>query len=221
MFWTFLLADIIADYPLQTDRLVVAKKHLPGLTFHVAIHVVVMTLLFLPVISIMWPYILAVAIIHFAIDAFKNLLGRYRPQWIIGPYLLDQLLHLISLLLVSMWMARTTTLPIWQVTMPWIAYTIGLLLATHVWYITERILFLRDKELLARINATLWPRMGARLLIFLLIVAGSWVSWVLALPAIVIIAYLYRRHDYPRCWVLFDSGVPLISALIVLLILAI
>jgi hypothetical protein len=221
MFWTFFLADLIADYPLQTDRLVVAKKRLPGLTFHVAIHCTVMTLLFLPVISIAWPYILAVAVFHFAIDAFKNLLGRYRPQWVISSYLLDQLLHIISLVLVSIWMARTTDLPIWHVTTPWIAYVIGLLLATYVWFVTERLLFLHDENLNARINATLWPRMGARLVIFLLIVAGSWLTWLLALSTIVIIAYLYGRINYPRWWVLLDIGVPFVAALIVHLILAV
>jgi hypothetical protein len=71
--------------------------------------------------------------------------------------------------------------------------------------------------------------MGARLVIFLLIVAGSWVSWLLALPAIAIIAFLYSRINYPLLrlrsaqgwWVLLDIGVPAVSVLIVRMILAI
>jgi hypothetical protein len=221
MFWTLLLADLIADYPLQTDRLVVAKKRLPGLALHVAIHWVVMTLLLLPVITIAWPYILATTVIHFIIDAFKNYLGRKRPQWIISTYVLDQVLHVTSLIFIGVWMAQTTKLPIWQVTTPLVPYAIGLLLSTYIWFITERIMFFRDEDQMAKINATMWPRMGVRLVIYLLIVAGSWVSWLLALLAIVILVFLYGRHNYPRLWLLLDISVPFVSALIVYLILAI
>ncbi|NCF65072.1 MAG: DUF3307 domain-containing protein [Chloroflexi bacterium] len=221
MFWTLLLADIIADYPLQSDRLVVAKKRLPGLVIHVAIHWVVMTLLLWSVLAIVWPYILAIVAIHFAIDSFKNYLGRIRPHWVINTYLLDQLLHVTSLVLVSALMAQSTELPVWQITKPWVAYALGLLLATHVWFVTERILYYRNDEQKTKINATMWPRIGVRLVVYLSIVAASLFSWLLALPAIIIIPLLYGRVNYPRWWSLLDIGVPAISALIVRLILAI
>ena len=221
MFWTLLLAHLLGDYPLQTDQLVIAKKHLPGLAFHIGIHWVVMMLLFLPVIGIAWPYILVVAIVHFSIDAFKNFLGRRRPQFVIGSYILDQTLHMSSLLLISAWMAQTTKLPVWPVISPWVIYVIGLLLSTYIWFVSERILVYHSDNRQMSVNSTMWPRMGTRLLLYLLVVAPLSFTWFLALLAIIIIVILYSRYNYPRSWLLIDIGIPVVSALIVRAILLI
>ncbi len=215
MFWTLLLAHLLGDYPLQTDRLVVAKKHLPGLALHVGIHWAVMMLLFIPVIGIAWSYILVVAIFHFGIDAFKNFLSQKRPQWVISPYILDQTLHLSSLLLVSAWMAQTTKLPVWPVISPWVVYVIGLLLSTYVWFVSERILVYHSDNRQMSINSSMWPRMGTRLLLYLLVAAPLSFTWFLALCAIIIIAIFYSRNNYPRRWLLIDIGVPVVIALLV------
>src|SRR4029079_4542500 len=108
-FNTLFLAHLIADYPLQTNWLGQAKRHWPGLTIHVAIHLLVLLVICLPYTGLLWPYLLALAATHFAIDAFKNFLARRRPHWVNGPYLFDQLLHLISILAISYW--ANATLP--------------------------------------------------------------------------------------------------------------
>jgi hypothetical protein len=221
MFWTLLLAHLLADFPLQTDRMVMAKKHLPGLAIHIGIHWVVMMLLFLPVIWIAWPFILVVVMLHFSIDSFKNFLGWKRPQFVIGSYILDQTLHMSSLLLVSYWMAQTTELPVWPVISPWVVYVIGLLLATYIWFVSERILVYRSDNRQMLVNSTMWPRMGTRLLLYLIVVAPLSFSWFLALLAIIIIVILYRRYNYLRSWLLIDIGIPVFSALLVRAILAI
>ena len=215
MFWTLLLAHLMADYPLQTDRLVVAKKHLLGLIVHVSIHWAVMMLLFLPVIGFMWPFILIITLLHFGIDAFKNFLSRKRPQWVIGPYTFDQILHLSSLFLISAWIAKTSELPVWQVTSPWVVYMIGLLLSTYIWFVSERILVYRKDNRQMSVTSSMWPRMGARFILYLLWVAPLAFTWFLALLAIVVIVIFYRRHNYPRRWLLIDVGVAFISAVIV------
>lgn len=221
MFWTLLLAHLLADYPLQTDQMVIAKKHLPGLLLHVGIHWVVMMLLFLPVIWITWPYILIVTILHFFIDAFKNFLARERPQWVIGSYIFDQTLHMSSLVLVTGWMGKTTKLPIWPVISPWVIYAIGALLSTYIWFVSERILVYRSDNRKVSVNSSMWPRMGTRLLLYLLIAAPLSFTGLLTLLAIVIVVILYRRHDYPRNWLIIDISVPVVSALVVRLILSI
>ena len=219
MFWTLLLAHLLADYPLQTDRLVVAKKHLPGLIIHVSIHWAVMMLLFLPVIGFAWPYILIIAISHFIIDAFKNFLGRQRPQWVIGPYILDQTLHMSSLLLISAWMAQSTAIPVWTVTSLWVVYTIGLLLATYIWFVSERIFVYRIDDRQMSVTSSMWPRMGTRFLLYLLAVAPLSFTWLLVLLAIILVAILYRRHNYLWSWLITDISVPVIFALLVRVIL--
>jgi len=215
-----MLAHLVADYPLQPDSLVAAKKHLPGLSIHIAIHWVMMTLLTWPVRAILWPFVLTIALMHFGIDYFKVFLGRKRPQWVIGPYLLDQPLHWISLILVGIWMAQTTSLPVWDVLAPWWVYSIGLLISTYIWFVTERVLDYRDKDLQARVKESMWPRMGVRLLLYLLLVAAQPLTLLLVLPALGFIAYLYGRYHYPRRWLIIDLGVALAGALMVLVILA-
>jgi hypothetical protein len=219
MFWVLFLAHLTADYPLQPDRLVAAKKHLPGLTIHIVVHWVIMTIFTWPVRAIVWPYVLVIAIFHFLIDYFKNFLGRTRPQWIIGPYLIDQPLHWLSLILVGYWMAQTTDLPVLEVLSPWWIFGIGLLISTHIWFVTERVLAYRGKEAQARIVDSMWPRMGLRLMVYAFFVTTQPIGLLLALLSIVGIAFLYNRYDYPRRWVAIDAIIPLLSALIVLLIL--
>lgn len=219
MFWILVLAHLMADYPLQTDRMVLAKKHLPGLLLHVGIHLVVMIVLFLPVIEVAWPYLLVVAFGHFFIDAFKNFLGRKRPRWVIRSYVLDQTLHLISLILVGTWMDRTTDLPVWPVIAPWAVIVTGLLLATYILFISERILVYQIDERQWAVTASMWPRMGVRLLLYALVVAPYWFTGVLSLAAIIAVIFIYRRSDYLQSWLYIDLGVPVVCALAVRLIL--
>ena len=221
MFWILVLAHLTADYPLQTDRMVLAKKHLPGLTLHVSIHLVTMMVLFFPVLAETWPYLVAIAIAHFFIDAFKKFLGRRRPNWIVGPYIFDQVLHVGSLILAAAWMAQTTDLPVWPVVYPWVVYVTGLLIATYIWFVSERILVYKIDKRQWAVNSTMWPRMGVRLLLFVLVAAPFSFSWLLSLLAIAIMIIVYRRVDYLRSWLYIDIAVPVIMALIVRAILAI
>jgi hypothetical protein len=221
MFWTLLLAHLLADYPLQTDRMVVAKKHLPGLTVHVGIHWVVMTLLLWPMAGILWPYITVVTLFHFGIDAFKNLLSRERPQWVISSYVLDQMLHMGSLILVAAWVAQSTDLIVWQIPSAWVAYAIGLLLATFIWFVSERILKYRSDNRQMSVTSTMWPRMVVRFILYVLLAAPQSFAGFLAIAAVVIVAILYNRHNYSRNWLLIDVGVALFSAIITRAILLI
>ncbi len=51
MFWPLLLSHLVADYPLQTDGMVQAKKTLPGLTVHVAVHLLTMLVFLLGILG--------------------------------------------------------------------------------------------------------------------------------------------------------------------------
>ncbi len=221
MFWILVLAHLTADYPLQTDRLVLAKKRLPGLLLHVSIHLAVMLLLFILVLGIAWPYLVAVAVFHFFIDAFKNYLSSARPHWIIGPYIFDQVLHFSSLILVSIWIDQSTELLVWPVIAPWSVYLSGLLTATYVWFVSERILVYKSDNRQIAVSSTMWPRMGVRFLLYVLMVAPLSFSWILGLVALVIVAFLYRRYNYLRSWFIIDSGLPIVVALTARLILMI
>ena len=101
MFWIFLLAHFIGDYPLQTDKMVVAKHHWRGLLAHVGVHFAILMVLSLPSLRAWFPYILLLSAIHFGIDIFKNWLGKRFSSRVLLFYFQDQLLHFLSIVFVT------------------------------------------------------------------------------------------------------------------------
>ncbi len=219
MFWVLFLAHLIADYPLQPDRLVAAKKRLPGLTIHVLVHWGVMTLMTWPVRAVIWPYVLVVTIFHFIIDYFKVLVGFKKPEWVIGPYLWDQPLHWLSLIIVCYWLDQTTDLSVWQVLSPWIVYGIGGLMVTHIWFVTERVLTHRDLNLQLNVINSMWPRMAARLILFILMMIARPLSLLILIIVISGLFIYYRRNNYSLNTLAIDIVVALVSSLFAFVIL--
>jgi hypothetical protein len=168
---SLLFCHLLADYPLQTDAMVQAKKHLPGLTLHVVVHLVTMLVVVLGILRLDWrtglPPVLAVTVFHFAIDTWKNIFSKYKPQWVIGGYLQDQVLHVASLLWVADWFAGARlAAPAWTI------YGSGYILVTHAWFVTERVLTYHNKTRQTLVNAQLWPRMVSRAMLFTLLLLG-------------------------------------------------
>ncbi len=180
MFWPLLLSHLIADYPLQTDGMVEAKKTLPGLTLHVTIHLLTMLVVLFGVLDYDWqigvPYVLAVAIFHFAIDAWKNVFSARWPHLIIIGYLEDQALHVTSLLLVAFLHARITGAAPFAVRSIWLLYACGYVLVTVVWFITERMFLYQHKQYQDWVDEQMWPRMMSRAVLFTVPLLG-WNLW--------------------------------------------
>lgn len=180
MFWSLFLAHLIADYPLQTDAMVQAKKTIPGLSLHVAIHLLTMGVILFGLLEMdgaaAWVSVLIVTACHFGIDTWKNVLSRLKPEWVIGGYFQDQLLHLASILLVAGGYAYTTGEPLLVIPAPWIIYAGGFILATHAWFVTERVLTYRHEAYQQWITAQFWPRMMSRVVLFSLVGLG-WSLW--------------------------------------------
>ena len=223
MFWSLLLAHFIADYPLQTDKIVLGKKHWRGLTRHVAIHLVTMLVLIIGIIGADWrvagPFILALTAIHFALDAGKSRLSKHKPQWVIVPYLLDQVLHVLSISLVSYWFVFNQGGSLFFINAPWIIYAIGYILVTHAWFITERVLSYKNKAYQKRVNATLWPRMVVRAALLTVLLWG-WSLWGGG-PFIAALAFRwpYQADQYQRRALLTDICVVIVIAVLIRLIL--
>lgn len=222
MFWPLLLAHLVADYPLQSDWMVQAKKTLPGLILHVAVHLATLLITLNGLLRLewrqTWPTILAVAILHFSIDTWKNVFARRWPQWVIGGYLQDQALHVTSLLLVAYGQAYTGGGLPFAIATPWIIYLCGFILVTHAWFVTERVLAYRDKAYQQWINAQLWPRLALRALLFSIVL----VSWNLVTVVVVIgaLAWYAWNPSWGYRWraLLIDGGV--VVAVVLLLQLA-
>ena len=173
-FWIICLAHLLGDYPLQTDRLAAAKKTWGGLSVHVAIHLALLVILVGSAISTLWPYLLMLAGIHFAIDAFKNRMNVTHPESLVGFYLFDQFLHLLSLIGVTLWTGASGALgglsEMYLLTKPWAIFGCGLVFVTFMWGISERIFFHKQADFVAEAIGQKWPRLIMRGLLYTLIV---------------------------------------------------
>lgn len=217
IFWMFVLAHLLGDYPLQTDWLVRVKRTWWGLALHVGIHLLMLVVLAGRGLPILWPYLVALAAIHYAIDFFKNWLSRTRPRWVNGPYLFDQFLHLLSLVIVAGWVqtiptARQIIAPFFFST-AWTALLIGLLFCTVVWYISERVLTHATPGYQQEVITRRWPRVFVRTTLFFIFL---WLGEQAGLVVLPLFFLPYPSPTYRSRAILTDVAVALVSALLVM-----
>ena len=187
MFWIILLCHFIADYPLQTDAMVVAKKNgLQGLIMHIAMHFLTMLVAMCAILSIEISIGISLAFViscfHFVIDYWKNILAKLRPTWIVFGYIQDQLLHYLSILLITYLWQKLGWSPFLEIANPLIIYAIGFVLVTHFWFITELVINHKNSPYTQWMSKTMWSRMMSRGIVFSTMIVGFnlWLIAVLA-----------------------------------------
>jgi hypothetical protein len=220
MFWTLALAHVLADYPLQTDALVRAKRNWLGVAAHVTIHLATMILLSGRDSLFVWPALIVLALAHFFIDILKSTVSVRWPKLVVGPYLLDQLFHFTSIFLVALWIERKWAIERDQL---WMIYATAYLGATHVWFITERVVAHGDPRYLETTQAYQWSRLvirGLALTIYLLVGGLLLPGEASAAPLAFLAMRLppYGRSIYGRGMLLQDLIGPLLVAVLVLLL---
>lgn len=217
MFWRLLLAHFLGDYPLQPDWLNARKNKLGGLALHVSIHGLTSLVLLGLGRTEVWLPVATLVAIHFGMDWFRT---RMTPFW--GDrkslaYVIDQIIHVTVIAGIAVWAARRVGSAAPFAVERWPIYATGLLLATYVWFISERIFSARDTRYLAMVNEQLWPRMLVRGALFsLLLVIGT----LLFKPGVAMLALgvPYRSRDFGRKTLLIDIAVSAITALAVLIL---
>jgi hypothetical protein len=99
MLYLFLFAHLVADFVLQPFWLVLRKRRWDGLLLHGGI--VLACMLLLPLLDraalALWPVMLGITAVHMAADWWKVHFGDRIPGPPIGPFMLDQLIHLVTL----------------------------------------------------------------------------------------------------------------------------
>jgi hypothetical protein len=143
---------------------VAAKQKLWGLLLHASIHLLTTLLL---VGDLRWRLLLPVlslALVHFVIDLSKYRLAVIRPGWVRLPYFIDQALHVLTILGAARWIGALLGPAGGPAPALWMIYLLGYLAATHVWFVTERMLTWPDKPYQGLLESSLWPRMLARAL---------------------------------------------------------
>jgi len=160
--WHLFLAHFLADYPLQPGWMAHNKRRPHVMIGHVSIHFLVMLLLAGERRGQVWPYLLALTLAHLMTDIGKETVHWLRPSWVIGPYVVDQMIHYLTILLTGAWIERAAG----PVALPFSPQTAILatafLVGTYVWFISERIFAHADDSYREEVQAQLWPRMVTR-----------------------------------------------------------
>jgi hypothetical protein len=217
LFWYLGLAHWLADFPLQSDWMAQHKANMWVLLLHALIHFVVSLAVLYPATGFTWPFVLALAGTHFAIDALKNWLNLHRPAWGAWSYLVDQLLHMVSLALVAVWIGMSirevpVAFPVWAAII-----ASGLLWITFVWGITERVLWRRSRSLPEDRAARPWKRLVFRTGLYAVVLLSRQALVPAALPLSVGLSYSASPAGKQTFWT--DIVVSLIASGIVSLAL--
>lgn len=103
---TLLLAHLLADFPLQSNRLARLKQSsLRGVFIHVLIYMVATAFLLRQPLQY-WPLVLSLGIAHFVIDAVKIVCKSQRA---ILCFVIDQIMHVSTVVVAVYWAQR-----VWQ-----------------------------------------------------------------------------------------------------------
>lgn len=215
MFWRLFLAHLIGDYPLQSEWLIENKRSFWGLSLHTAIHLAV-TLFILGSASVeVWPKILVLVFIHFLIDFAKSSLGDRWPKQVALQYVADQFLHILSIFLVTRWIESDLSSSLMPVNNIWPIYTIGYLVVTYVWHITERLFTVENEAYQKELEQNYWSRMVTRaVLLTVFLFAGQTIEVAVGGMAI---RLPYLSGHYRQRALLVDILVSLVMAGFVIL----
>ena len=108
---TLLLAHLIGDFPLQTNKVFKLKNESNfGLAIHIAIHLIVAAI-FIGKPLQFWPILAVLGVAHFATDWLKLKYPGKNPA---AGFVWDQLIHFTTILLIGFWQPNLpATLPVW------------------------------------------------------------------------------------------------------------
>lgn len=100
MFYPFLLAHLIADFICQPYWLIKRKSSWSGLFIHCGIVLLWMLALIPlePTLAALWPSMLLITLVHLAADRWKVRYGHVIPGPPIVPFLVDQLIHMTTII---------------------------------------------------------------------------------------------------------------------------
>ncbi len=104
-FIALLFAHMLADFVLQTRWMVVNKRNPVALTAHIAV-VLVMAI---ACTGVLHPALFALAGVHMALDAAK----AWSPWKGLGPFLADQVLHIATVVLITLWVPDLWAQGLW------------------------------------------------------------------------------------------------------------
>jgi len=208
MFWNLLLAHLLGDFVFQTDWMVKKRDNLWVLAWHASIHFVLMLFFAGQVRSVIWPFLLVLAIMHFLQDRIKINITNKRTDWVSKGFIIDQGIHYVIIWSV-VYLFKNTTGSVEVAQKPsWVLVAIAYVCVSYVWFIIERIFNLSNLDYLQNINATKFSRMLSRTgLISLFLLLRTWTTAGMAIG----FSNPYPQSEFRQKAMLTDISVSLIA----------
>jgi len=211
LIWNLLLAHLLADFPLQPMWLVRSKERIWGLAMHGTVHFLTALLMVGASRAVIWPQVLALAAFHFMVDVVKYRLGIKDRVWAVVSYFVDQAIHVVSLIVIAGWIMSIAPEATGLVDPAIAVYACGYLIATHVWYVTEKTISQGQIAYRDELETTLWPRMLVRAgLLSGLLYAAS-----LALPLAATLQLPYQKDRQWRRALITDIIVTVLATIFI------
>jgi len=213
-FYLLLLAHLVGDFPLQSDTIFRLKqKSVLGILVHVAIYAVVTLILFIPFLSYpsVWLAVFLLSAFHVALDRGKLLIANSNARDRFSYFLIDQVLHVLSLWIAGLWLSRELV----EVTAPALYRHTRLLLILNSLIIAgfagSLLLFYLEKTVLRRSGndqalafpkqRQRWPGITIRILATLGAILGGWyLSALLLIPVLVFLNPSWFNDGKPMPW---------------------
>ncbi len=130
-----LLGHLVADFPLQTDRIYKLKNEsCLGIALHAAIHMILTAFLIKQPLTV-WPLLVTLGVLHFLIDLVK-VHAPQKPQAI--GFVLDQVAHIVVLKgLADRWATTTDSALSSSILLPMIVYGVFLATLVFLWVLAN------------------------------------------------------------------------------------
>ena len=116
-----MLAHVIGDFPLQTDAIFRLKtKHPWGVLPHVFICTVMNIIVLIPYLSsrYAWIAIIFLGVVHTVLDRTKISVAEKIAKDNFAQFLIDQLLHVLSIWLTALWLSNSIDASAFEVSGP-------------------------------------------------------------------------------------------------------
>ncbi len=216
MFWFLLLGHLLADYPLQTNWIVANKNRTGVLFLHILSHFIITLVVVLVYAPQAWIFVILLAFLHFIIDMGKKFINGIRPNWVVAPYFIDQIIHFVSILFIATLMATQTGIPPFELKPFWLIALITYLVVTYVWYISEKTIASFNPAYFQQVVDQEWSRMLARALFLTL----SLISWIglshTTMLSLSVFGFPYKQQTFGIRALLIDISIAIAGAIFLL-----
>jgi hypothetical protein len=184
VFYRLILAHLLADFVLQTRWMVTRKRTVSGLAIHIGIVGLSMVLVMWDQLVAWWPWLLVILAVHAATDWTKLRLEPHLHLPPIVPFLLDQVVHVLTIALVvavanpnGLSLVPSESDSLWWIASVYLIATFALSIALTLWLDPSSLM---QRPPVARLTIIVAAALALTL---------AWRGWPILIPVVGLVLY--------------------------------